>query len=173
MNTEQTNPVQSVTYIPVVAAVLILSVVLFLIDLRLWAQPQTVIVPVPTPTIIVITQPAPVNVESQLASLRNQVAGNLPTLDQFRSELAIQPAPPVAAANEAGPTPTPFVEHTWQAPDGATFSVAAFVDNEGMKHMELNGGWMACSDIVAGAIPHWSEYAIDAQAALVSFCMGA
>lgn len=172
MNTEQTNNIQSVTYIPVVAAVLILSVVLFLIDLRLWAQPQTIIVPVPTPTVIIITQPAPVNVESQLASLRNQVqaADNLPTLDQFRSELAIQPAPPVAMVE---PTPTPFVEHTWQAPDGATFAVAAFADNEGMKYIELNGGWVACGDIMAGAIPHWSEYAADAQTALVSFCMEA
>lgn len=100
------NTTSPTSYVPITAAILILAVVLFVIDLRAWGQPQTIVVqPTPTPMVIVIATPA-ATMDDQLAGLRdlvaNQASGGLPSLDQFRASLS--------GASVEQPIPTPATD---------------------------------------------------------------
>ena len=143
---------QQQSYIPILAAVVILSVTMLLIDAPIWGQPAA---PTPTPiNIYVIATPiattAPVTMGDQLASLRNQVGGALPSLDDFRGAMDLAPA-------VAEPVQQQEV-YEFRAPDGALFVANVQYDETGEKHLEINGGWFSCTHILKGVIPNWNEY---------------
>lgn len=158
----------SLTYLPIVAAVIVLSIVLFLIDLRLWAQPAAM-QPTPTPVIIIVATPEAVTVGDQLTNLRgqiaNQVGGSLPSLDQFRAGMGGEPA--------AQPTPVRSVEDLLLPnPQGAP--VAYRVHSEDGRAIAIEGAGVLyyCTDVLGGTVPHWTEWPDYMRSQMASICGG-
>lgn len=146
-------------YLPVLAGVVILSFVLALSGFAVNGQPAVV---VPTPTVInVIVVPTPeASTESVLAALRSE----LPSFDEFRTQLpAVETAPGPVMASVAPPPPAPvqssgIQERTYLDAYGNTV-LQRWQDVDGQRWLEAGtGNWLPCSMILAGDVPNWGEW---------------
>lgn len=148
-------------YAPILIGVTILSVIVAVLDIPVFGQPAAL--PTPTPTVInVIIMPTPTaSTESVLAALRSEIGGDLPTLEEFRSQM---PAPvlepvvePIAMAAPAATTQG-IQERTYLDAYGNTV-LQRWQDIDGQRWLEAgSGNWLPCGMILAGALPDWQEW---------------
>ncbi len=151
---QTTSPV---AYLPITAAILVLALVFAFIDLRVLAQPNTVVVqPTATPVVVVVVTPEAATVNDQLAGLRglvaNRVSASLPSFDEFRAGL--DGAPVEQRAQDSNIAESLRIRQSMQFvapiarlnPDGAPVYYDAGVTNDGRSVVLTPTGPVYCRD---------------------------